>query len=123
MATQAWGPPVSFSAMDTPSEPPTSSDRVIVDASPASYCVPVCSAPGPDPVTPVPVTVTALATVSTAPVSVTVPASAASAPATYPVGTPVPTEGPFPFPELAGDPEAIDRRLIEITSRELLLLK
>lgn len=86
----------------------------MADASPASYCVPVCSAPGPDPVVPLPVTVTAPATVSTAPVSVTVPASA---PVTYPantiiyVGPPVPTEGPFPFPEFAGDPEAIDRWL------------
>ena len=48
---------------------------------------------------------------STAPVSVAVPVSA---PVTYPAGTvtyvgpPVPTEGPFPFPEFASDPAAID---------------
>ena len=54
---------------------------------------------------------------STAPVSVTVPVSAASAPVTYPAGTviyaspAVPNEGPFPFPEFACDPAAIDGRL------------
>lgn len=64
---------------------------------------------------------------STAPVSVTVPASA---PVTYPAGTvtyvgpPVPTEGPFPFPEFACDPAAIDGRprIFGIPSRKQRLL-
>ena len=54
------------------------------------------------------------ATASTAPVSATIPAST---PVTYPAGTViyvgplVSTGGPFPFPEFAGDPASIDRRL------------
>lgn len=63
---------------------------------------------------------------STAPVSV----SAASARVTYPAGTviyvssPVPNEGPFPFPEFACDPAAIDGRLriFGIPSRKQQLL-